>query len=114
MGVFNEQFDILLQESVFTNTLNLVIRSSTDDDICSLDDPVLDRLSTDILPRIHHNVKNLILEPMSMERILLAVNYTNLTSLKLFNFRHKIVSSYFTEGKQSKYSSIKKKTIRFI
>ncbi|CAF1257465.1 unnamed protein product [Rotaria sordida] len=90
MGVFNEQFDILLQDSVFTNTLNLVIRSS-------IDDPILDRLCTDVLPRIHYNVKHLILEPIPVERILLAGNYPNLTSLTLFNFRHDIISSYFIE-----------------
>ncbi|CAF1248794.1 unnamed protein product [Rotaria sordida] len=90
MGVFNEQFDILLQDSVFTNTLNLVIRSS-------IDDPIFDRLCTDVLPRIHYNVKHLILEPIPVERILLAGNYPNLTSLTLFNFRHDIISSYFIE-----------------
>jgi hypothetical protein len=104
MGVFNERFDILLQNNVPTNTLNLVSVSSTDDDISSLDVPILDRFCINILPRIGHNVKQLILESMSMRRILLACNYPNLTYLKLFNFGQAIVLSYFT-GKYLIYSS---------
>ena len=48
-----------------------------------------------ILPRIHSNVKSLILESGSMERILLAADYPNLTELKLFNFTDKIFARYF-------------------
>jgi len=105
MGVINERFDILLQNNVFTNTLNLTRRSLTDDDdICSLDNSIIDRFCINILPRIHHNVTDLILESMSMRRILLACNYPNLTYLKLFNFGQAIVLSYFT-GKYLIYSS---------
>ncbi|CAF4308925.1 unnamed protein product, partial [Rotaria sordida] len=96
MGIINEEFDILLQDNIFTNTLNLISRSSTDDDICSIDNRILDRFCIDILPKIHHNVKYLILEPTSMERILLVSNYPNLTSLKLFNFEEHIALNYFT------------------
>jgi hypothetical protein len=97
MGVINERFDILLEDHLFTNTLNLTRRSSfdDDDDICSLDDPILDRFCMNILPKIHHNVKDLILESMSMKCILLAGNYPNLTSLKLFNFDQEIALNYF-------------------
>ncbi|CAF3482744.1 unnamed protein product [Rotaria sp. Silwood1] len=98
MGTIDEQFDILLQDNIFTNTLNMISKSSTDDDdICSIDDRILDRFCIDILPKIHHNVKHLILESMSMERILLAGNYPNLTSLKLFNFGQNIALNYFTD-----------------
>ncbi|CAF1599668.1 unnamed protein product [Rotaria sordida] len=97
MGIINEEFDILLQDNIFTNTLNLISRSSTDDDICSIDNRILDRFCIDILPKIHHNVKYLILEPTSMERILLVSNYPNLTSLKLFNFEEHIALNYFTD-----------------
>ncbi|CAF1364748.1 unnamed protein product [Rotaria sordida] len=100
MGTFDGQFDILLQDNIFTNTLNMISRSSTDnddDDIYSIDDQILDRFCIDILPKIHHNVKHLILESMSMKRILLAGNYPNLTSLKLFNFGQNIALNYFTD-----------------
>ncbi|CAF4922674.1 unnamed protein product [Rotaria sp. Silwood1] len=96
MGTINKQFDIVLQDNIFTNTLNMISKSATedDDDICSIDDRILDRFCIDILPKIHHNVKHLILESMSMERILLAGNYPNLTSLKLFNFGQNIALNY--------------------
>ncbi|CAF1177881.1 unnamed protein product [Rotaria sp. Silwood1] len=99
MGTIDEQFDILLQDNIFTNTLNMISKSSTDDDddICSIDDRILDRFCIDILPKIHHNIKHFILEPMSMERILLASNYPKLTSLKLFNFGQNIALNYFTD-----------------
>ncbi|CAF5181274.1 unnamed protein product [Rotaria sp. Silwood1] len=106
MGTIDEQFDILLQDNIFTNTLNMISKSSTDDDdICSIDDRILDRFCIDILPKIHHNIKHFILEPMSMERILLASNYPKLTSLKLFNFGQNIALNYFT----GKYSYIYEK-----
>ncbi|CAF1158493.1 unnamed protein product [Rotaria sordida] len=69
MGIINEKFDILLQDNIFTNTLNLISRSSTDDHICSIDNRILDRFCIDILPKIHHNVKHLILESTSMEHV---------------------------------------------
>ncbi|CAF1476532.1 unnamed protein product [Rotaria sordida] len=98
MGVFNEEFDILLQDNIFTNTLNLISRSSIDDNnISSIDDRIFDRFCIDILPKIHHNVKHLIIESMFMGRILLAGNYPNLTSLRLFNFGQHIALNYFTD-----------------
>ncbi|CAF3021557.1 unnamed protein product [Rotaria sp. Silwood2] len=93
-SVINERFDSVLEGNHFTNTLNLVSISSTDDDICSLDDSILDRFCINILPKIHHNVKHLTLESMSMGRILCAGTYPNLTSLKLFNFEQAIVLCY--------------------
>ncbi|CAF1507955.1 unnamed protein product, partial [Rotaria sordida] len=73
--------------------------SSTDNDkhIRSIDDRIVDRLCINILPNIHHYVKYLLFESMSMERILLAGNYTNLISMKLFNFTQDIALNYFTD-----------------
>ncbi|CAF3478543.1 unnamed protein product [Rotaria sp. Silwood2] len=79
----------------FTNNLKFVITTLTDD-IFSITDPILNRFCINILPKIHYNVKSLILDSISMEKILLAGDYPNLTQLKLFNFNGKIVSRYFT------------------
>ncbi|CAF4292678.1 unnamed protein product [Rotaria magnacalcarata] len=49
-----------------------------------------------MLPRIHYNVKSLTLNSFSMERILLAGDYSNLRELKIFSFNVKIASRYFT------------------
>ncbi|CAF4840324.1 unnamed protein product, partial [Rotaria sp. Silwood2] len=70
------------QEKIFSNTLNFV----STDNVFSIDQHKLDRFCKDILPKIHQNVECFILEALSMERILLAADYPNLTELKLFNF----------------------------
>ncbi|CAF5029204.1 unnamed protein product, partial [Rotaria sp. Silwood1] len=72
------------------------ILTTLTDDIFSFNDSIINRFCTNILPQIHHNVKCLILDSLSMERILGVANYPNLTQLKLYNFSDKIVSSYFT------------------
>jgi hypothetical protein len=93
--VNNLRLDNIIQENTFTNTLNFVLITLTDD-ILSISDPILDRFCISILPRINYNVKSLILNSLSMERILLASDYPNLSELKIFNFYAKIASRYFT------------------
>jgi hypothetical protein len=88
-GINNRRLDILVQGDAFTNTLNLATKSS-------ITDFKLDRFRTYILPRSHHCIKKLILETTSMEHILLAGDYPNLTSLELFNFEKAKVFPYFT------------------
>jgi hypothetical protein len=87
LDINNGRFDILAQEKSFSNILNFVYIDNIS---------LIDRFSTNILPRIGHNVKYFILEPVLMERILLATDYPNLTELKLFNFEQNIALKYFT------------------
>jgi hypothetical protein len=94
-GVDNQRLDTILQENTFTKTLNFVLTTSTDD-IFSIADPILNRFCISILPRIHYNVNSLIVDSISMEKILLAGDYPNLIQLKLRNFNWDIVSRYFT------------------
>ncbi|CAF2998434.1 unnamed protein product [Rotaria sp. Silwood2] len=96
LDIDNQRLDIILQENIFTNTLNFVLTTLTDD-IYSIADSILNRFCKNILPRIHYNVKSLILDSTSMEKILLASDYPNLTQLKLFNCNRKIISRYFTD-----------------
>jgi len=74
-GINNERLDILAQEKIFTNILNFT--SILSDDIFS----ILDRFCFNILPRVHHDVKYLILDSTYMERILLAADYPYLSEL---------------------------------
>ena len=83
----NERLNILVQDKIFSNTLNFEF---IDNDSPS-DRLQLDRLCVDILPRICQNVKYLILKPVFMERILPAADYPNLTKLKLLNFSREIL-----------------------
>jgi hypothetical protein len=45
---------------------------------------VIDRFCSDILPRIHHQIKWLKVQSTSMERLLLAADYSNLSQLDIF------------------------------
>ena len=77
LDINNGRLNILAQENTFTNILKFV----------SIDDTsIIDRFCIDILPRIHHNVKCFIFDPIFMERILLATGYPNLTELEIHHF----------------------------
>ncbi len=93
VGINNDRLNILAQENIFTNTLDFV---SALTDSYSIPDPILNRFCLYILPRIHHNVKYLVLESSYMERFLLAADYPYLAELKVFNFNQDIASIYFT------------------
>ena len=85
VDINNNRLDVLAQDKLFTSILNLVLT----------DEKIFDRICIDILPRIDHNVKRLILESSSIKRVLLAGNYLNLTNLKLFKFGQNIALQYF-------------------
>ena len=99
LNIRNERLTTLAQEKIFSNILNF----ASSDSISSMDRRKLDRFCIDILPRIHFNVKCFILEPGSMERILLlAADYSNLTELKHFDFQQEIALYYFTSKQNCK------------
>jgi hypothetical protein len=87
LDINNGRLNILAQEKTFTNTLEFVTID---------DNSIIDRFCSDILPRIHQNVKCFILYPVFMERILLATDYPNLTALRISNFQREIALKYFT------------------
>ncbi|CAF2807804.1 unnamed protein product [Rotaria sp. Silwood2] len=91
----NQRLHSITQDQIFTNSLNFVPILQSTDGISSISDSILDRFCVDILPRIHENVKSLTVESVSMECILGAGNYPNLTELELYNFDKAIVSRYF-------------------
>ena len=87
LDINNGRLNILAQENTFTNIIKFV----------SIDDiSFIDRFCNDILPRIHHNVKCFILDPVLMRCILLATDYPNLNKLIINRFEQKIALNYFT------------------
>ncbi|CAM4815973.1 unnamed protein product [Rotaria magnacalcarata] len=88
LDINNGRLNILAQENTFINTVKFI----TIDDMC-----LIDRFCSDILPRIHQNVKCFIIDPVFMERILLATTYPNLNKLEIFHFQQQIVLNYFTD-----------------
>lgn len=96
LDINNERLNILAQEKVFSNTLDFQsIDNNSLNDQCKLD-----RFYNYILPRVNDNVKCFILESITMERILLAANYPNLTELKIFNFEQNFALNHFTSKKK--------------
>jgi hypothetical protein len=98
LNVDNQRLDMIVREEAFTKSLNFVSTTKTDD-VLSIADSILNRFCINILPKIDYNIKSLILESGSMERILLAADYPNLTELKLYNVNDNVLSRYFTGTK---------------
>ncbi|CAF4330502.1 unnamed protein product, partial [Adineta steineri] len=68
-----------------TNSLNFS-NILSNDQFSSMNNVQLDGFCNQILPQIHHNIAALTLDIFSMERILLACKYPNLTVIVLTNF----------------------------
>lgn len=98
LGVDSQRLDIVVQDRIFTTTLNFFSISQSTNGILS-SDSIFDRFSKSILPKIHRNIKSLILEFGSIECILRAAHYPNLEHLELFNFKKAILSRHFVGKK---------------
>ncbi len=98
LGVDNQRLDMIVLDKTFTKSLNFVLTTTTND-LLPISGSILDRFCMNILPKIDSNVKSLILDSGSMERILLAADFPNLNELKLYNVNDKIISRYFTGKK---------------
>ncbi|CAF1324847.1 unnamed protein product [Rotaria magnacalcarata] len=77
----NKRFDKLVRDSTYTCSIQLATTNSKTNKYCSLPDSILDRYCSDILPRLNHHIECLILESISMERILLSGDYSCLQKL---------------------------------
>jgi hypothetical protein len=86
----NIRLDKIANDPLFTEHLSFMTRSSNGI-INSLDNSMLNRFCSEILPRIHCQIKWLTLEPLCMERILLAADYPNLRVLSLFNIERETI-----------------------
>ena len=95
LGINNQQLETVAQQEIFTNILDFVCVSRLTDEISPVPVSTLVRFCDSILPRIHRNVRTLIVEADSMEPILRAAIFPNLTQLKIYNFNQAIVSRYF-------------------
>ncbi|CAF4062341.1 unnamed protein product [Rotaria sordida] len=105
LGV-NKRLNKILYDSIFTNHLTLLRRkpnhlimfqSLSSHLIYPLVDQILNRFCLEILPEIHDKIEWLDLESSSMERILLATNYPNLSGLGLYNIQAKRAIDLFSD-----------------
>jgi hypothetical protein len=94
-NINNPRLEMIVRKQMFTNILNFVSICQSTGEISSGSGSILDQLSISILPRIHKNIQSLVVEPVSMERILRVGDYPNFTKLKIYNFNKGIALTYF-------------------
>ncbi|CAF3899991.1 unnamed protein product [Rotaria sordida] len=68
------------------------------DRVYSIDNQVLERICKNILPRIYHQITELIVEQYSMERVLQTINYPQLYSLTLMDFSEDVLFNHLTSN----------------
>jgi len=93
-----QRFNQLVFDPFYIHNLNMtsMTMKSYYDRIYSIDNQVLDRICKNILPRISHQINELIVEQYSMERVLHSINYPQLYSLTLMNFSEEVLFNYLT------------------
>ncbi|CAF1498448.1 unnamed protein product [Adineta steineri] len=91
----NTRLDRVLRHPIFTSHLTLM-KSSSNGLSHPLDDIMVDRFCSQILPQIHHNIKWLNLESLSMERVLLVSDYPNLFGLGLYEINYDAALRHFS------------------
>ena len=80
----NSQFDRILNDPLFTNSLRFVA-SSSDDVICPLSKEIVDRFCLEIFSKINDKIQSLTVESLYMEDIFRAGSYPNLCKLCLIS-----------------------------
>ncbi|CAF1040738.1 unnamed protein product [Rotaria magnacalcarata] len=95
-----QQFNQLVFDPFYIRNLNMtsLTMKSFYDRIYSIDNQVLDRICKNILPRISHQINELILEQYSMERVLHTNNYPQLYSVTLMDFSDEALFNYLTNN----------------
>ncbi|CAF0916405.1 unnamed protein product [Adineta steineri] len=93
----NKRFDKLVRALVYTRSIQLAEKDSKTNKYCPLPDLIIDRYCLDILPQIHQYIECLILEPFSIERILLSTMYPRLHKLIFTKINTDFVLHHFTE-----------------
>jgi hypothetical protein len=106
----NKRLNKILHDPIFTNHLNL-LQFCSNDCISQLSSPILNRFCLQILPEIHDKIKWLNLELFSMERILLIINYPNLSGLGLYNIQQE-TAIYLLSSKIFHFDSFNDKYIK--
>jgi hypothetical protein len=94
----NKRFDRLVLNSLRIRTLNMtkMVIKSYYDRTFSLDNHFLSKISKKILPRIHHQLNELIVEQNSIKHIFHTDTYPQLDSLSFVNFEKEILFQYLT------------------
>ncbi|UJR16281.1 hypothetical protein I4U23_003187 [Adineta vaga] len=93
----HEKFDRIAYDSKFTEIIDLTALLP-DGSYGSLEDDIINRFYTVLLPRIHNNVKSLTVQASSFLNIISMNSYPNLHMLTLHNLGYNVASHIFTEN----------------
>ncbi|CAF3733526.1 unnamed protein product, partial [Rotaria sordida] len=96
----SKRLDQLVLDPVYIRKLDMtsMTMKSFEDRIYSIDNEVLSKICKNILPRIHDQVNELIVEQHSMERVLHTTNYPQLYSLSLIDFEEEELLEYLAHN----------------
>lgn len=92
----NQSFNRLIRDQIYTRSLQLTEKSVQTNKYSSLPDSIIDRFCLFILPEINQYIKCLILEPFSMERILLSCAYPHLYKIVFTQIGEDFIIHHFT------------------
>jgi hypothetical protein len=94
----NQRFNQLVFDPFYIRNLDItsMTMKAFFDRTFSIDNHILDKICQNILPRIHHQVKELTIEQHSLTRVLHTINYPQLYSLSLIDFQDKKLVKYLT------------------
>ncbi|CAF1167497.1 unnamed protein product [Rotaria sp. Silwood1] len=95
----NQRFDQLVLDPLYIRNLDMtsMMMKSYHDRIYSIDNQVLSRICKNILPQIHHQIYELIVEQHSMELVLHTIHYPQLYSLSLIDFQEEVLLKYLRD-----------------
>ena len=89
----NQRFNQLIFDYLYISKLDMTFKSS-EPYISSTNKQILDRICEKVLPRIHHQVNELIVEQRSIQHIMRTVTYPQLYSLSIIKFEDEVLSKY--------------------
>ena len=89
------QFDKILSDRLFTEHLILIRERLTNGIIKLMDDSILDRFCSQIIPKTHHQIKSFTFDSSSMKRILFSATYPHLHQLSLFDIEYETIVRVF-------------------
>ncbi|CAF3579739.1 unnamed protein product [Rotaria socialis] len=93
----NQRLNRLAHDARLTQSIDLTAEQSYDER-CSMSTVILDRLCSHVLPQIHDNIKSLLVEPSSMQRILRVCAYPNIHQLTLSSIESKDFIKYLSDN----------------
>ncbi|CAF4591754.1 unnamed protein product, partial [Rotaria socialis] len=93
----NQRLNRLARDARLTQSIDLTAEQSYDER-CSMSTVILDRLCSHVLPQIHDNIKSLLVEPSSMQRILRVCAYPNIHQLTLSSIESKDFIKYLSDN----------------